>query len=127
MSDAAYSRLIELGIPVRAYVEQKRDPKTHLYLVEPSNEGQIIFDRKLTPEQAFSDDEHIRLMGRYWECFLSSERTNPLLVQVVEELGKMANGSHAKLKVVEIPDGTEWELSEYDGVEHVSQKHQTWD
>jgi hypothetical protein len=54
------------------------------------------------------------------------ERNNPKLVQVVEELGALANGSCAKLKIVEIPDDVEWEIEEYDGSEWVGEKHRTW-
>jgi hypothetical protein len=28
--------------------------------------------------------------------------------------------------VVEIPDGTDYEISEYDGNEHIAEKHRTW-
>lgn len=54
------------------------------------------------------------------------ERDDPVLVAVVEELGEAAEQSLAKLKVVEVPDGVEWEISEYDGMEQVAEKHQTW-
>lgn len=54
------------------------------------------------------------------------ERDDPVLVQVVEELGKVADGSHAELRVVEIPDGVRWEIMEYDGNEHVAESHRTW-
>ena len=54
------------------------------------------------------------------------ERNNPLLVRIVEELGEKANGSYACLKIVEIPDDVEWEIEEYDGNEHISEKHRTW-
>lgn len=54
------------------------------------------------------------------------DRADPLLVQVVEELGAAANGSCASLKVVEIPDGTDWEIDEYDGMESVHEKHRSW-
>ena len=53
-------------------------------------------------------------------------RDDPALVQVVEEMGPAANGNHAELKVVEIPDDVEWEIHEYDGSEHVAEKHRTW-
>jgi hypothetical protein len=53
-------------------------------------------------------------------------RTDPLLVQMVEELGAEANGSCACLKIVEIPDGTDWEIDEYDGSETIHEKHQSW-
>lgn len=54
------------------------------------------------------------------------ERDDPVLVQVVEELGTKANGRHASLKVVEIPDDVEWQIEEYDGAEWVAEKHRTW-
>lgn len=54
------------------------------------------------------------------------DRTCPALVQAVEELGKEANGSCADLRVIEIPDGIQWELSEYDGIERVEEIHRSW-
>jgi len=30
------------------------------------------------------------------------------------------------LKIVDIPDGVEWEIEEYDGMEWVAEKHRTW-
>jgi hypothetical protein len=53
-------------------------------------------------------------------------RDDPALVQVVEELGEAADGRCAALRVVEIPDGTDYEIGEYDGMEHVAEKHRTW-
>lgn len=53
-------------------------------------------------------------------------RDDPVLVQVVEEMGAKASGQHGDLRVVEIPDGVEWEIDEYDGSEHVAEKHRTW-
>lgn len=127
LSDRAYERLIELGVPVRQYVEQKRDPKTKLYQKEPLNEGEVIFDRTLTPE---GEDEMNDLMlrwGRYWDAWIGRDnRDHPLLVQVVEELGEGAWGPHAALEVVETPDEVEWEIDDYDGLEHVAEKHRTW-
>jgi hypothetical protein len=54
------------------------------------------------------------------------ERDDPLLVRVVEELGDIANGSHAQLKVVEIPNDVEWVVEEYDGREWIAETHRTW-
>ncbi|KKL76711.1 hypothetical protein LCGC14_2042170 [marine sediment metagenome] len=59
--------------------------------------------------------------------FLSNiDRSDPQLVVVVEELGEKANGGFANLEIVEIPDGVDWEVEEYDGREWISEKHQTW-
>jgi hypothetical protein len=54
-------------------------------------------------------------------------RTDPILIQVVEELGKEANGMFANLKVVEIPDGIEYEIDDYDGQESIHEVHRSWD
>lgn len=54
------------------------------------------------------------------------ERNDPLLIQCVEELGERVNGACAALTIVEIPDGVEWCIEEYDGSEHVAEKHRTW-
>lgn len=53
-------------------------------------------------------------------------RDDPDLVAVVEALGNAASDRYAELKVVEIPDGVEWELDDYDGLEYIAEKHRTW-
>jgi len=66
-----------------------------------------------------------------WYCnntLYSSEirRDDPVLIQVVEELGKTADGEYASLKVIEIPDDIEYSIKEYDGLEHIAEFHRTW-
>lgn len=56
----------------------------------------------------------------------TANRACPALVEVVEQLQSAANGTFAELKVVEIPDDVEYEISEYDGSEHVAEVHRTW-
>jgi hypothetical protein len=53
-------------------------------------------------------------------------RDDPALVEAVTVLGEAANGVFAALQVVEIPDDVEWQIEEYDGLEWVAEKHQTW-
>lgn len=48
------------------------------------------------------------------------------LVAVVEQWGKAADGSHARLKVVEIPADVKWKVQEYDGSEWIAEVHRTW-
>ena len=55
------------------------------------------------------------------------DRSNPALVKCVEELAAAAGGRYSSLKVVEIPDDVEWEINEYDGLEHVAEKHRGWE
>lgn len=53
-------------------------------------------------------------------------RDNTLLAQVVEELGREADGFCARLCIVTIPDGTSFTVEEYDGNEWVSETHRIW-
>ena len=48
------------------------------------------------------------------------KRNDPKLIYVVETLPT------DDLKIVEIPDGVDWEIEEYDGKEWVSEVHRTW-
>lgn len=58
--------------------------------------------------------------------YFDVERNDPVLVEVVEKLGEDANDDYSKLKIVEIPDDVQWQIVEYDGWEHVAEKHRTW-
>lgn len=54
-------------------------------------------------------------------------RNHPALVKSVEVLGdKSYDKTYTKLSIVEIPDNVEWEIVNYDGFEHVAEKHRTW-
>jgi hypothetical protein len=80
-----------------------------------SNFGHTIFylDGVIEDESAF------------WEGDIPRDDEN--LVKVVETLGSAANGNYSRLKVVEIPDGVNWFIEEYDGREHVAERHRTWE
>jgi len=60
------------------------------------------------------------------QCGRLIPRDDLKLVQVVEELGVAANGHGAELRVVEIPDGVQWEITAEGGIEHVCEVHLTW-
>jgi hypothetical protein len=47
-------------------------------------------------------------------------RTDPDLINVVETLGKDANGPCADLKITTLPAGTKYIIEEYDGQEAVT-------
>jgi hypothetical protein len=49
----------------------------------------------------------------------SYDRTDPVLIQVIEELGEEANGMCARLAIAEIPEGTRYRIDEYDGRESI--------
>ena len=62
--------------------------------------------------------------GYFSECDI--KRDDPALIEVVRTLGEKAYGGCASLGIVEIPDGTDWQIEEYDGNEYIAEKHNTW-
>jgi len=53
-------------------------------------------------------------------------RTDKTLISVVEELGKKANSQFSDIRIIDIPDGMEYEISDYDGIETIHEIHQSW-
>jgi len=53
-------------------------------------------------------------------------RDCPDLVAMVEEGGTDVDGIYSELKVVNVPDDVNWFIHEYDGMEHVAERHRTW-
>ena len=54
-------------------------------------------------------------------------RSHHKLISAIEKIGdKAASGMFAEILIVDIPDGVEWEIYEYDGIETVHEKHRSW-
>lgn len=72
--------------------------------------------------------EYMSLAGLVERDFHDTDidRDDPYLVKIVKELGEAANGTHAKLKIVEIPGDVSWHIGEYDGNEWVAEDHRSW-
>lgn len=69
------------------------------------------------------DDEHYLSV---YDFTCGDHRADPDLVCIVEEMGEKSWGNFSELKIVEVPDDVEWEICEYDGLEHVAEKRKTW-
>jgi hypothetical protein len=67
------------------------------------------------------DDDHYLSDYEFYE-----DRSDPDLIAVIEEFKEEANSWAADIVIVEIPDDVEWHIHEYDGMEHVAEKHRTW-
>lgn len=53
-------------------------------------------------------------------------RSDKDMISVIEEIGEKASGKHARIEIITIPNNVEWEVEEYDGLEHIAEKHRTW-
>ena len=128
LSMKAIRRLAELkGHPVYFYIQSKysfRDGVDEFKRVEDESEVRLCVhavkndlgdtcDNATINDADFMNDRDI-------------ERNDPDLVKVVEELGEEANGQFAELDITEIPDDVNWEIGEYDGMEHVDEVHRRW-
>jgi len=67
-----------------------------------------------------------RITDKEITYYYDIERNDPLLVQVVEELGKESEDRYSLLKIVDIPDGISWYIDECDGLESIHETHRIW-
>jgi len=115
LSPRAIKRWLELqGKECHFFVGVKESVPIDLKTLE--NSQPIFFHVYTTPEP--NDDTYISCR--------SIPRSDPLLIQVIEELGEKANSKFAELKIVEIPDDVKWTIEEYDGKEWIAEEHRTW-
>jgi len=105
------------GIKLYAYVDTAREIKPY----DKKDKMRGLCIHYATKKVATSVD-----LNKYYFSTNNIERTDADLVKTVEKLKKKANGPCADLTVIEIPDGTEYTIEEYDGVEHIAEKHNTW-
>lgn len=62
----------------------------------------------------------------YYKSFDDDDRADKDLISIIEDMGKEANGSCSDLQIAEIPDGSNYEIDEYDGNESVVPPRQSW-
>lgn len=100
---------------------------TLFYAFDIPNPNEVLVDIK---DWALMDSEEQDLANKIYNDHVFSprelKRDDPLLVQIVEELGKSANSRFASLKIVEIPSDVNWKIDEYDGWETIHEVHRTW-
>lgn len=74
---------------------------------------------------AYNDRAQAAGVPSFNECTLC--RDDPILVQVVRDLGRAAGDAYSVLKIVRIPADVKWTIKDYDGMEHVAEVHRTWE
>ncbi len=111
------------GIELFAYKLECENDKP---IYRKTDTGSSIFTHVFTKDFGdcieLSDDNS----EKYYLYLDRSHREDPVLIEVVEELGDRASGRFSELVVVDIPDDMEYEIDEYDGVEMLHQKVEKW-
>ncbi len=65
--------------------------------------------------------------GDIYTGYGSTVRGDPDLIAVIEEMGELADGDHAELKIVEIPVDVDYWVNEAEtGVEDIHEVHRIW-
>jgi hypothetical protein len=127
LSHEAVLRYFEIkGITV--YPEQGQDSwKFWTYwTVKPedrieSKEGDAFYAMSMEDRRAYNQAHSEQT---FYERDIA--RNDPALIQAIEELGEAAAGGFAEIAIVEVPDGVDWQIEEYDGMEHIAEVHRTW-
>lgn len=128
LSNAAIQRYADIkGITLYPETDSElRDATT--YWTVPAGERAAVLKNdqafyKMSMEDRIIHNDNYRL-----ETFNINDvaRDDATLVLVVEALVEEADGYYAELSVVEIPDDVEWDIEEYDGKEHIAERHRTW-
>lgn len=108
LSDEVIALCIERGMSVSP-IEENYD--TDFVII---NDGQKQFPYQKKYDCKDSDSKDLR--------------SNPILIQAIEELEEEANTIFSKLKIIDIPfestDG--WEIYDYEGVEEIHETHRSW-
>jgi hypothetical protein len=87
----------------------------HYYLCPPEEYERLRAEDETNP---FGPERYVRSNAMYFSL-RNIERSDPALVQVVEELGNKASDRYAELTIEDIPAGTLYRIDEYDGFESV--------
>ena len=116
LSEAAILRYADLA-GFKLYM-QKESYMTHFYRI-PVAEYEVIAE-ECRKSRDYTKSNELYFTDR------NIERTDTHLIQVVKEMGDTANGRCADLTIIEIPDGVQWQIDEYDGYESVHEVHRSW-
>ena len=121
LSHEAHLRYAELK-GLKIYPEKGDFSLWTYWLVPKGERGDILTSERFMAEK----DMEIRKASNeaYRQKTMPSLRDvvrhDPILIQVVEELGDKANGQCAKIKLEEVAAGTLYRIDEYDGKETVA-------
>ena len=119
------------GVELFAYDTKADSDSDTLHSVELKKDTKLSYEGTLSTKDfgevvsKMDINEHI-----YFEVISErSERVNPDLISVIEELGEtLSSGDYSSIKIVEIPfvsiEG--WDIQEYDGMETIEELHRVW-
>jgi hypothetical protein len=82
---------------------------------------QVVINRCYGGFGLSTEAERILLETLGEDAFHEMERHNPIFVSLVKNMGEAVNNTYSKLQVIEIEDGLDYEVDEYDGYESITE------
>ena len=119
ISDLAIERYAEIK-EIKIYKSSERAIFGYRYYLCPEEEYLQIQEEDRGSLNPYSRTN--KLHFSYYDL----ERTDPILVQIVEELGEASYGVYSELRIVEVPDDVSYLIEDYDGNERIAESHRTW-
>jgi hypothetical protein len=126
LSQEALHLMAKRGMPIAwKYYDEKGFPIKSI----PDAPITIEYKEKIEGWWIFKETVGYYLLSMNYDVYDTIEfRTNPILIEVVEELGSKADSNYSELKIIEVPDSEKHNIhiSQYDGWESISQNHKRW-
>ena len=121
LSDKAIEAyLIKKEIPYyKVKTKMSFNSDVEFYKTEPSEELKAKFLQDYWDVDYTKEETRWKNDNSLYSIQRDLERHDPILIQIVEELGKEANGMSADLQIDDIT-GNKYRINEYDGNESVS-------
>lgn len=116
---------------------QKKGLQLYRYCRDYDKKTKKLFYKKLNDnENSFLTEFFIKNLGDEFEykqdyyqykiVLNQTNREDPILIEVIEELGEKANGDCSRLKIVDIPNDMKYVVFDYDGIESLHTDMPVW-
>lgn len=118
LSQVAYEKYLDLK-GIEYYKKNKNSPFGDIYYTVPEEEYNKLY------EEAKQSGDWSNCQNKTLNDY-HIDRDDPVLIRVIEEMGKDADSDYSALKIVEIPEDVSWHIEDYDGQEWVAEDHRVW-
>lgn len=130
MKKVAVNRCYGVGLSKKAVkrIAELQGKQCHFFVMKYDSKERTLepIDEKYKGMFWLACDSPDATIENYSMIEVPDDRSDPILIQVLEELRHEANGECSEIEIVEIPDDVDYIIEEYDGKEWVAEQHRTW-
>lgn len=124
LSNEATMMIVDAGFPLEGY---DFDPKKELHYKTVRTAKELKNGWTIYGSEKPLHTTLVKNGKAYYAGSIEDKlRSHPILIKVIEKLGKSANGQFANIEIINIPDDVDFEIDDYDGQESIHEKHRSW-